>query len=98
MIEHIALGSSLVGLNALDACLTWKGVKQKGTCKEGNPMMEFLLSLGFRKSLAFKIFASTLVAIVFVRAELFNNLIIANCIFGGICLWNFLLMRRRAKK
>lgn len=93
----IALGSGLVGLNILDFKMTWKGIHKLGA-KEVNPMMDFLLKLGYKPSLAFKTIFPAVIAVMFILKGNQSSLVIANCIFGGLCLWNFFVMRRKMKK
>jgi len=94
----IALGSTLVGLNIIDFKLTWKGVKKLGISREAVPMMEALLNWGYKPTLAFKIIFPSVIAIMLVLRGNQLYLIIANCVFGWLCLWNYLLLRRRMRK
>ena len=93
----VALGSSIVALNVLDLKMTWKGVHKLGA-KEMNPMLKAFMELGYKPTLAFKLTFSICIATMFILRHNLLYLIIANCVFGWLCLWNLFVMRRRMRK
>ncbi len=91
------LFASLIGFNLLDFALTYYAVR-RGLCKEANPMMKMFIKMGWGRALGFKMMWTMLIGLWMMSTNNAKGLIIANVLFAGICLWNFLLMKRRMKQ